>query len=195
MTEETILKLQESLTLDGNVKKVLTSKSKATICETIHKELVQKYTDNGWSVVKEYKSTVRVEKNKSQDVSFEDEVWCMLAKMGFHILNKHRYFRIPYFSQDEKLTQQIDVFAADDETVLIVECKSTQTPKQSSFKEAIEAIGGKKEGILTTIRNLFPNRKYKVKFIFATKNYYLSEQDKNRLDNYNIFHFDDEAIK
>lgn len=196
MTEETKLKLQESLTLDGNIKKILANKSKASIYETIHKELMQKYTNDGWSVVKEYKSRIKVEKNKTQDVLFEDEVWCLLAKMGFHILNKHRHFRIPYSSQDEKLTQQIDVFAADDETVLIIECKSTQgSPKQSSFKEAIEAIGGKKEGILTAIRTLFPNRKYKVKFIFTTKNYYLSEQDKNRLDNYGILHFDDEAIK
>lgn len=42
---------------------------------------------------------------------------------------------------------------------------------------------------------MFPDRKYKVKFIFATKNYYLSEHDKKRLDNYDILHFDDETIK
>ena len=196
MTEETKLKLQQALTLDGSIKKLLADKSKNTVSETIHKELVDKYTNEGWVVVKEYKSGVRVEKNKPHDVLFEDEVWCMLAKMGFHTLNKHRNFRIPYFLQDEKLTQQIDVFAADDETLLIIECKSTQgEPRQSSFKETIEAIGGKKEGILKAIRGLFPDRKYKVKFIFATKNYYLSEQDKKRLDNYDILHFDDEAIK
>lgn len=196
MTEDTRLKLQQSLTLDGSIKKILATKSKDTICEKIHKELVQKYTANGWNVVKEYKSGVKVEKNKSQDVLFEDEVWCMLARMGFHIMNKHRYFRIPYSSQNENLTQQIDVLAADDETLLIIECKSTQgEPKQSSFKETIEAIGGKKEGILAAVRHIFPDRKYKVKFILATKNYYLSEQDKKRLDNYGILHFDDEAIK
>ncbi len=196
MTEEIKLKLQQSLTLDGSIKKILTCKSKNTICKTIPYELVEKHTDDGWRVVKEYKSGVRVEKNKSQDVQFEDEIWCMLAKIGFHILNKDRNFRIPYSSQSEMLTQQIDVFAADDETVLIIECKSTQgAPKQSSFKETIEAIGGKKEGIITTIRQLFPNRKYKIKFVFATRNYFLSEQDKKRLEDYQIFHFDDEAIK
>lgn len=134
MTEEIKLKLQQSLILDGSIKKILTCKSKNTICETIPHELVKKYADDGWHVVKEYKSGIKVEKIKSHDVLFEDEVWCMLAKMGFNILNKHRYFRIPYSSQNEMLTQQIDVFAADDETVLIIECKSTQgAPKQSSF--------------------------------------------------------------
>lgn len=52
-----------------------------------------------------------------------------------------------------------------------------------------------KEGLLTTIRHLFPNHKYKVKFILATKNYYLSPQDTQRLDNYGIIHFDEEIVK
>lgn len=196
MREETRYKLQQALTLDGSTKKILATKSKGTISETIPKELVDKYKSEGWDIIKEYKSGTRVEKAKPEDVLFEDEVWTLCAKMGFHVLNKDRYYRIPYSSHDEKLTQQIDVLAADDETMLIIECKSTQgEPKQSSFKEAIEAIGGKKDGILTTVRQLFPDRKYKVKFIFATRNYYLSEQDKNRLDNYGILHFDDETFK
>lgn len=143
MKEETKYKLQQALTLDGSVKKVLAIKSKDTISETIHKELLEKYESEGWRKIKECKSSIRVEKAKPADVLFEDEVWTLCAKMGFHILNKDRYYRLPYSSSDEKLTQQIDVFAADGETVLIIECKSTcGDPKQSSFKEAIEAIGG-----------------------------------------------------
>lgn len=105
--------------------------------------------------------------------------------MGFSFLNKDRNFRLPY-SNDEKLTQQIDIFVADEETILIIECKVAGNPKQSNFKETIEAIGGKKEGLITTIQQLFPDTKYKIKFIFATKNYYLSEQDNARLNNYGI---------
>lgn len=196
MKEETKYKLLQALTLDGSLNKVLTVKSKDTISEKIHPELLAKYKADGWEFVKNYKSGVKVEKPKSHDVLFEDEVWTLCAQIGFHILNKDRYYRIPYSSHDDSLTQQIDILAADDETMLIIECKSTQgDPKQSSFKEAIEAIGGKKEGILAAIRQLFPDRKYKVKFVFATKNYYLSEPDKKRLDNYGIIHFDDETIK
>lgn len=49
--------------------------------------------------------------------------------------------------------------------------------------------------MITTIQQLFPDTKYKIKFIFATKNYYLSEQDNARLNNYGIIHFDEETLK
>jgi hypothetical protein len=79
---------------------------------------------------------------------------------------------------EESITQQIDVFAADDEAILVVECKATDgEPKKGNFKEAIEALGGKKEGLIKSIRKAFPDSKHKIKFIFATKNYILSEPD------------------
>ncbi len=177
---------------------ILTAISKRTkdfVFESIPHELVSKYQNNGWNIHKEYKSTTRMKRRKSSDVLFEDEVWSMFAKMGFKYLNKDRNFHLPY-SDNSGLTQQIDVFAADDETILIVECKSTEgDPKQSNFKETIEAIGGKKEGLLTTVRKIFPSSKHKVKFILATKNYYLSTQDTQRLENYDIIHFDEEIVK
>ncbi|MBW1746206.1 MAG: hypothetical protein JRJ25_07835, partial [Deltaproteobacteria bacterium] len=36
---------------------------------------------------------------------------------------------------------------------------------------------------------------FKLKFIFATKNYFLSKPDKERLDNFGILHFDEETIQ
>lgn len=185
----------DSLVSGSCISPVILKRSKDSIFESIPYELVNKYQADGWSIYKEYKTSVRMTRPKSLDIAFEDEVWSMFAKMGFTHLNKDRHFKLPY-SDNSNLTQQIDVFAADEETVLIIECKTTGgEPKQSNFKETIEAIGGKKEGLLTTIRHLFPNHKYKVKFILATKNYYLSPQDTQRLDNYGIIHFDEEIVK
>lgn len=97
-----------------------------------------------------------MQRRKPMDMAFEDDVWALFARMGFSFLNKDRNFRLPY-SNDEKLTQQIDIFVADEETILIIECKVAGNPKQSNFKETIEAIGGKKEGLITTIQQLFPD--------------------------------------
>ena len=45
-----------------------------------------------------------------------------------------------------KQTQQIDVFAKDDETIIIVECKSTKEEnKRGDFKKDLEAYKGKIE--------------------------------------------------
>ena len=93
-------------------------------------------------------------------------------------------------------TEAVEVLAADNETVLIIKCKSTVgEPKLGDFQEVIEAFGLKKAGIFNTVRRLFPETKHRIKFILATKNYYLSESDEDCLKKYGILHFDEETIQ
>lgn len=195
MTEELQKKFWDGLVPADGITSALTERQNPFIFEKVHVELVEKYKKEGWEVCKELKKVVKLRKPKPFDVNFEDEVWALFAKLGFNFLNRDRQFRVPY-SDDFSLTQQMDVFAADDETILLVECKSADGgPKKGYFKETIEAIGGKKEGIHKTLRKLFPKSKHKVKFIFATNNYLLSDNDKERLDNFGIIHFDEEAVQ
>jgi DNA sulfur modification protein DndB len=164
------------------------------IYEKIEPVLFDSRREDGWIFDKKLKNRIKIKKLKSYDVLFENEVWLLFEHLGFKFLNKDRYFNMPY-SSDEKLTQQIDVFAADDETALFIECKSTTAPhKKTNFKESIEAIGGKRQGIMNELRKLFPDKKLKVKFIFATKNYIVSAQDKQRMSEFEIVHFDENII-
>jgi DNA sulfur modification protein DndB len=136
-----------------------------------------------------------MKKSKPFDMAFEDEVWTTVANLGFKYLNKDRNFKMPY-SLTPLLTHQINVFAADDETILFIECKVTNgEPQKGNFKETIEAIGNKKEGFYKIIRKLFPHSKHKIKFILATKNYFFSKPDQEKLENYGILHFDEEIIQ
>lgn len=176
------------------IKKQITKRKRSYVNISVFPELVDRYRSEGWQIEKEFKTKIRLRKEKSFDQKFEDQVWLMAAMMGFSQMNKDRNFKI-FYSKDAELSQQIDVFAIDDETILIIECKATVTiTKKANFKETIEAIGGKKEGILKYLKKEFPNSKRKVKFIFATKNYILTKNDTDRLANYNILHFDDEII-
>ena len=61
----------------------------------------------------------------------------------------------------KKFTQQIDVFAADEETVLIIECKSAESIKEHSFKTYIEKMHGIFPGISNEIRKRYPGAKDK----------------------------------
>lgn len=182
--------------ISGNeLKAIYKKRANPYIFENIKPEFVEEYTSNNWTIDKKMKNRIKVKKIKPIDELFEDNVWCLFVKMGFICLNRDRTFKISY-SNDGKLSQQIDVFAKDAETIIIVECKATsEVQKKSNFKETIEAIGGKKEGIVRTLRKCFPDNKYKIKFIFATKNYIIGEQDQERLNNYEIAHFDDETIR
>jgi len=187
--------LIDQLISDSALKKQLKSRIQLFTFENINPALKETYVADGWTIEKEFKKSVKVFKKKSVDLSFEDEVWCTFAQLGFTKLNSNRQFKICY-ADDETITQQIDVFAADDEAILLVECKATDgEPKRGNFKEAIEATGGKKEGLIKVIRKAFPESKHKIKFIFATKNYFLSEPDKQRLINFGIDHFDEETIQ
>lgn len=155
--------------------------------------LEQKLAD-GWSVDAVLKTKTKISKVKPHDVAFEDKVWSLFALLGFKLMNSDRQFHIPYDKKDEALTQQIDVFAKDDETVLIVECKSAIKNKPGDFNKELEAMKSKKAGIINTISALFPNTKPKFKYILATRNLGMSQEDESRLSNIDGIHFSEEII-
>ncbi len=165
------------------------------VFEKFEYELQKKRESEGWIVDRELKSLVRMKHLKPIDEIFEDEVWCLFANLGFVFMNKNRHFVIPYSAEGSDTTKQIDVFAADEETVLFVECKCAITGKKGDFKTDLEAIQGIKEGLIKTVRRLREFRGKKYKFIFATKNYEITNPDKNRMEELGIYHIDEYGIK
>ena len=151
--------------------------------------------EEGWEEYKAYKNPkyVGVRMRKPFFDQFEDNVWLLFARMGFTYMNSDREFIMSYDYQNPNHTQQIDVFAADEECIIIVECKSSETRKEGVFKKDIEALHGQMEGLMKEARKKFPGRK--IKFIWATQNYILSRADKKRLDDWGIMHFGDAAIE
>ena len=121
--------------------------------------------EEGWEEYKQYKDPkyVGVRMKKPFYEVFEDTVWLIFAKMGFHYMNSDRNFGMTYDFQNPNHTQQIDVFAADDECVVIVECKSAETRRDGNFKKEIEALHSQIDNLTKEARQQFPGRK--VKFI------------------------------
>jgi len=193
--DEFLSKFWENLVTDKALKIELSKRKKLSQYESIIPESLESYRANGWEIETKFKTRIKIKKTKPIDIAFEDEVWSMVASLGFDHMNRNRNFKLPY-SDDFNLTQQIDIIAIEKEIILIIECKAADgEPRKGNFKESIEAIGGKKEGILKALKKVFPNTKHRVKFIFATKNYILNEPDKTRLENFGIIHFDEEAVK
>jgi DNA sulfur modification protein DndB len=139
---------------------------------------------------------LRIKKAKTESMAFEDQVWVTFASLGFDYMNLDQTLKIPY---DDKTgsEKQIDVLAADEEVILIIECKATQDgkPRHGKFKDTIEAIEGRKEGILKSLKKFFPDKKHKVRFILATNNYIISKNDTERMETFGILHFDEETIR
>jgi DNA sulfur modification protein DndB len=182
MTENSKIELLGKLIGKDQIKKVISTKQKTEDFLTIKPNQLNDYLVEGWEKDKEFKTTIKIKKNKPIDIAFEDEVWSLFGLMGYDFLNKDRNFKIPYDKIDGNLTKQIDVFAKDDETILIVECKTAEKNKRGDFKKELESYQGIFDGIRKSIQSLFPSTKHKIKFILATKNLSISDEDKERLN-------------
>lgn len=151
--------------------------------------------EEGWSQFKQYKDTrfVGVKKEKPIDEQFEDKVWVLFANMGFTNMNSDRNFEMSYDFKNPDFTQQIDVFAADDETILIVECKAAEEIRDGVFKKPIEALFGQMDGLRKEALKKYPG--CKVKFIWATHNFIMNKADLAKLNEWGIAYFSDGIIE
>lgn len=152
------------------------------------------YQKNGWEFEKDFKKSVKMRMKKPHDIEFEDTVWSLFALMGYKFLNRDRKFELPYDKNNESLTKQIDVFAKDDETILVIECKSSESNKRGDFKKELESYKGILDGLRKSIQRLFPNKKHKIRFILATNNLSISSEDLERLKNLNGIHLNEQTI-
>lgn len=161
--------------------------------KTIFRSSLEDEAEDGWEFLSDFKNPkkVKVKKDKPQDEVFEDTVWTMFVNLGFSVMNRDKHFVMSY-GEAAAQTQQIDVFAADEETILFVECKSAQKLKDGMFKKDIEALGSKMNGLRAEALTEFPDRK--CKFIFATRNYRISHEDQERMQQLGIAHFDENTI-
>lgn len=140
---------------------------------------VQGEEQDGWSVARKNSKSVRVSKPKPHDRQLEDDVWCLLYKLGFKELNADRNFTIKLGPNAPG--RQIDIFAKDDETVFIVECTHAQEQKSKSIKGLIDKINGIREDVIKAIHAHYgKNPKLKVKWAIATRNVDWRKADKDR---------------
>lgn len=174
----------------ANVKKI---RNQRYIFKTFPKALCSEMLEQGWELNKELKRSVSMKRLKPIDEQFEDEVWTIFANLGFTEMNKDRNFKIQYDIMDSNGSKQIDVFAADGETVLLIECKTADSLKKGNFKDEIESWRGIKGDLIKAIKMKYPTQK--IKFIFATKNCYPSNPDKERLKAIDFLHFDENDIR
>ncbi|MEV2908685.1 DGQHR domain-containing protein [Paenibacillus larvae] len=186
------MSIMEKLVSKKEINGLRRKRSQIYTFEKFEPELRSKREEEGWQFDKTLKNSVRMRKNKPMDEQFEDEVWNLFASLGFTYMNKDRNLQIRYGSTGKGTTKQIDVFAVDDETILFVECKYSPIGKKGDFKKEIESINGIRTGLFAEAKTTFPNRK--TKYIFATKNYEVPDNDRIRMKDLGIYHFDENAI-
>lgn len=154
----------------------------------IKTEELDSYLENGWSLHKKLKAQVTVRRDRKIDERLENLWWVLLYKMGYSELNAGRRFRIR-FSRHNNVAgeKQIDVFASDDETVIVAECKACERLRPRSLQKDIEEFGAIKGDVANAIKKFYgADFKPKILWFFITENVIWSEPDIQRAVAHNI---------
>jgi len=189
--------LKEKLSTDASrLGKLYKAKKSEYHNRNVDHNSVEDYLRDGWEeFAKPLKTKTKLRKLKSHDHKFEDDIWCQLYELGFRNLNYGRDFALPY-GKGEKERKQIDVIAVNEDSILLIECKSAkQVIKAPSFKTEFEGLPLRLGGFKKTLAQMF-GKSRKVKYIFATRNIRLprDSSDVKRLENTNSFFYNDNTF-
>lgn len=158
--------------------------------KSIASDVLSAHQAEGWQIDRHLKSgtKTRVKREKEVDERTENRFWMILFKMGYPELNDGRKFTIMIERRGaETLRKQIDIFAKDDETVIVAECKAAEKVRKRDLQKDIEEFGNLKGPISNAIRKHYgPDFKPKIIWLFVTENIIWSKPDKERAAGGNI---------
>lgn len=185
--------LHKKLLDENEIKAKLRSRKSPFQFKSVKKSELQEHLDKDWEIQRTNNNSFRIRRHKLPDVWFEDRVWCLFAKMGFLYMNVDRQFNLKYIKDTSAPGKQIDVFAVDNETIFIVECKTSKRRKSKSFQQEINEINGIRGNIIPELQKSFEGKK-KIAWLFCTENIIISNNDKARLNEHKIFHLNQDDI-
>ena len=149
----------------------------------------------GWELVRRNRNSIRIRRLKPVDQGNEDETWTLFALMGFDAMNAGRHFVLPVGREGSGIPpKQIDVLAADSETIFVVECKASNELRNRSLHKDLAETHGLKQAIGATLRRHFGNRQ-KVCFVYSTRNVIWSRPDLARAEDYQIFVLNEKRLE
>jgi DNA sulfur modification protein DndB len=177
--------------------KIYKSKKNKFIAKNVDHSLVAKMLEEGWEEYGHHlKTKSRLRKPKPHSKQFEDDVWCQFYELGYRCLNYDDKFVLPYGKEPEE-KKQIDVIAIDNETIILIECKSSENPKRApSFKTEFEGLELRLDGFRKVLNQIFGNG-LKAKYIFATRNLRVEIEsvDIQRLKKTKSFYYNDNSYE
>ena len=196
--------LDDLLASNKMIKSALTNRHKKTIEKTVSaktsdglEKKIELELAEGWRVPARRSSkgkSMRLEKEKLLDEQLEDELWCITARMGFDELSDGRKFTVYVGEGLER--RQIDVFAKDHDTAILIECTQVETPKRKSLAHLIEKIESIKSTVSKSINAHYGTEpKLKIRWVIATKNIEWGDADLKKAEAAKIIVLRDQEIE
>jgi len=186
--------LKNKLTADkSQLGKLYKAKKSDHYLKSVDHNLVEDMVKDGWEdYAAPLKTKTKLRKIKDHSVKFEDDMWCQLYDLGYRYFNVSNDFKLPYGKAGHE-KKQIDVIAINEDSILLVECKSAKkSSKAPSYKTEFEGLKKRINGFTKTLEQMFGKGR-KIKYIFSTRNIRLSNDsvDVTRLEDAGGFYFND----
>jgi len=155
--------------------------------QSIDSDLLLQYLGDGWEIHKEGARRTRIKKEKTLQSQLEDRVWCLFYRLGYLELNNES-FCIQYVNSDGKIEKKpVNVFAKDDETVIITFCKSRETRGKKTLQTELIDISLIQRVLANTIKKHYGvSFRPKIIWMYVTHNIIWSEQDIEKANAVNI---------
>lgn len=186
-SEKTRLLLNPLITTKPLRQREYTRRKDAFVFKSAHPADLPALEADGWTVHREGSKSVKVKKPKPAHAALEDQVWCLFYRMGYPELPATN-FKIRYERVDGTVGEkQVDGFAKDDETVIIVECKCRDTRGRKSLQKDLHETELLQKPFANSVKSHYGNG-FKPKFIwmYVTQNIIWSESDLERAAAANI---------
>lgn len=183
------LPLGDSLITEPNAQRAEYRRRKSQYNEhSIHPADLDAMLDKGWEVSHRGKRSVRLRQLKPHHQKLEDRAWILLYLMGYAELSGQAFamkFRRENGSTGSK---QIDAFASDAETAIVIECKSRTERGRRSLQKDIGETYALQNYIRQSIYVHYGKKQRpKIIWIYVTSNIIWSEPDLERASDANIY--------
>lgn len=133
----------------------------------------------GWVLHKRLKTGLTMRKSRPLNQRLENLWWVLLYKMGYRELSSGSAFRISFQHKNAlEAEKKIDVFASDDETVIIAECRSCDRLRRRGMAKDLEALSSTKGDVARSIKAFYgADFKPKILWFIVTENVIWSDDD------------------
>lgn len=164
--------------------------------KSVHPSEVEEEEEKGWELQRAGKRRTRLKRAKSHNVWLEDRLWCLFYNMGYRVLND-KNFKITYTHKDGSVgSKQVDVYAEDDETAIVIECKSRSTVGRRVLQKDIAETHSLQSLFRNSINKRFRGRtKPKIVWVYATSNILWSQPDIERAEACSINRITDNELQ
>ena len=151
---------------------------------------------NGWEFERSLKTGTRLRKGKSADEILENQFWSVLYLLGFEKLNVGRHFKLNVNIDGKRATKQIDVLGINADTVVVAECKSSESLRRKSLQAALADLDSEKKGIANALRALLgDNKARKIIWCMVTSKIRWNDNDLTRAKQKNIHPIRDRELR